>query len=155
VRLTFLLDENILYHAIQGVDRHDQPDPTAAELLKAIAVICHGIFVHKYLLERYGNAFKKLREHPPRSDAALEFIKQLLHNSAKAIWEYSHLPDLPENLTLPDEDRDIVRVALISRPILITNDSKLRETVNAHYQILGLKALDAREALELAKSEPA
>jgi rRNA-processing protein FCF1 len=155
VRQTFLLDENILYHAIQGVDRHDQPDQTAAELLKAIATICHAIFIHKYLVERYNSALKRLRERPPRSDVALDFVKQLLHNSAKAIWEYGHLPDLPENLTLPDEDRDIVRAALISKAILVTNDSKLRETVNAHYQILGLKALDAGEALELAKSEPA
>jgi hypothetical protein len=63
------------------------------------------------------------------------------------------LPELPKNVSLPYEDRDMVKTALISRPILVTNDSGLRDAVNAQYEVLGLKALDAREALELAQSE--
>jgi hypothetical protein len=153
VRLTFLLDENILYHAVRGVDKHDRPDPTAAELLRAIAAICHGIFVHKCLLEKYSNALQKLRENPPRSLEAQNFIKQLLHNSAKAIWHYADLPALPEGVTAPQEDLDIIRAALLSRPILVTNDSGLRRAVKRHQDLLSLNALDAREALKLAQSE--
>lgn len=153
MRLTFLLDENILYHAVRGVDKHDRPDPSAAELLRAIATICHGIFVHQCLLDKYGNALRKLKENPPRSLDAQNFIKQLLYNSAKATRHYADLPALPEGLTAPREDLDIIRAALVSRSILVTNDSGLREAVNGHHDLLSLNALDAREALELAKSE--
>jgi hypothetical protein len=153
VRLTFLLDENILYHAIRGVDQHDRPDPTAAELIKAIATICHGIFVHQSLLDRYSRTLRKLREYPPRSLDAQNFIKQLAYNSAKQRWEYGDLAALPESVSIPEEDRDIVRAGLISRPIMVTHDSGLKDAINTHRDVLGLTVFNAREALELARSE--
>ena len=153
MRLTFLLDENIIYHAIRGVDKHDQPDPTAQELVTAIARICHLIALHPYLIERYTIALEKLGEHPPRSDRALNLLKGLIHNSSKLACEYDELPCLPKGVQLPREDEDVVRTALISKPVVVTNDSGLRDAINNHHEKLGLKALDARGALELAESE--
>jgi hypothetical protein len=153
VRQTFLLDENIIYHAINGVDEHDLPDLTAAELLVAISRICHRIFVHQDLIDRYNKALRRLREEPPRSPAALRFVSQLLYRSEKQSWAQGPLPELPEGLVVPGEDRDVVRAALLSRPILVTNDRRLGEAVNGYQQVLGLKALSARGALEFAKSE--
>jgi hypothetical protein len=153
VRLTFLLDENIVYHAIRGVDKHDQPDPTAQELITAIAKICHGISVHSCMNDRYQTVFKKLREHPARSSAAVRFLRELLHNSSKRAYEVAHLPILPQGVQLPREDEEIVRAALISRPVIVTADEELEDAVNNHYERLGLQALDAVKALALAESE--
>jgi hypothetical protein len=155
VRRTFLLDENIIYHGINGVDEHDQPDPTAANLLASITRICHKIFMHQRLLERYIQALRKLREYPPRHQQAQDFVKQLLYNSAKAGWEHGELPDLPEGVDIPAEDRDIVRAALISRPVLVTNDHDLRDAIKQNYHLLGVTVLNAREALKFANSERA
>jgi len=153
VRLIFLLDENILYHAIRGVDKHDQPDLTAQELVEAIAKICHGISVHPCLSERYQTTFKKLREHPPRSSAAVRFLRELLHNSSKRGYEMGDLPLLPQGVQLPREDEEIVRAALISKPVIVTADEELEEAINSQQEKLGLQALDAVRALELAESE--
>jgi hypothetical protein len=160
VRQTFLLDENIIYHAIRGVDKHDQPDTSAVELLVAIAKICHGIFVHQHLLDAYNKALKKLRDYPPRSQAAQFFVRELLHNSLKrGFVRRDKLPPLPEAAreppAVPREDEWIVQTALISKPILVAHDSRLRVSVKAHRAVLGLTAMDAGEALELAKSERA
>ena len=153
MRLTFLLDENIIYHAIRGVDKHDNPDLTAQELVEAIARICHGILVHSCVNERYQTVFKKLREHPARSSAAIKFLAELLHNSSKRGYEFGDLPSLPSGVQLPREDEEIVRAALISKPVVVTNDTDLKDAINNHYEKLGLKARDARGALELAESE--
>jgi len=152
VRQTFLLDENILYHAIGGVDKHDNPDSTAAELVVVIAEMCHVIFVHPKLIERYQIALKKLRQHPPRSEEAKFFINQLLYNSAKRTCEYGELPPLPAGVQVPSEDSDIVRAAMISNSAFVTSDSGLLNAIK-NQPSLGVKAMDAREALEFAKSE--
>ena len=153
MRLTFLLDENILYHAFRGVDKHDQPDLAAQELVAAIAKICHGICVHPCLSERYHTVFKKLREHPPRSSAAVRFLKELLHNSSKRGYEVGDLPTLPEGVELPREDEEIVCAALISKPVFVTADDELKDAINNQHDKLGLEALDASKALALAESE--
>ncbi len=155
MRLTFLLDENVLYHAIRGVDRHDKPDTTAAELIESISRICHRILVHQCLLDRYNRALRKLRDYPPRSNEAQAFVVGLLHNTFKrGSVENCELPPLPPGVQIPSEDAEIVRAALISKPILVTNDSKLRDSVIAHSEALGLRAMSAQEALNFAESEP-
>ncbi len=158
MRQTFLLDENIIYHAIRGVDEHNQPDTTTAELLVAIAKICHGIFVHQHLLDAYNKALKSLRDYPPRSPIALFFVKQLLYNSSKrGAVRQGELPPLPlaarKPPAVPREDEWVVQAALISSPILVTNEAGLRDSVNGHRDALGLRAMDAREALNFAESE--
>jgi hypothetical protein len=154
VRQTFLLDENILYHAIRRVDKHDNPDSTAADLLAAIARICHGIFVHQWMLDAYNRALRNLRDYPPRSALALLLVKQFLYNSLKrGVIEQGELPALPAGVVVPAEDEMVVRAALISRPVIVTADSELQEAVNRQPS-LGLTAMDARAALAFAQSEP-
>ena len=152
MRQTFLLDENIVYHAIRRADKHDNPDPTAADLIDAIGRICHLIFVNPMLIERYHKALKKLRENPPRSLAAMNFIKQFLFNNLKRILDYSEVPDLPVGIGVPTEDESIVRAAMITRPTIVSADSGLLEAVNGQ-PALGLRAMDAAAALNFAKSE--
>ena len=152
MRQTFLLDENILYLAIRRVDKHNNPDSTAAELIEAIGRICNVIFVHPWLIGRYQTALKKLREDPPRSSAAQNFIAQFLYNNLKRTCEYGELPPLPAGVEVPSEDENIVRVALISHTIVVAEDSELRDAISNH-PALGLRAMSAREALEYAESE--
>lgn len=152
MRQTFLIDENILYHAIRGVDKHDKPDSTAADLIEAIGRICHVIVVHPILIQRYQTALKKLREHPPRSEEVKYFLKQLLYNNLKRTCEYEELAPLPAGVQLPSEDRDIVQAALISHPVVVTADSELEDAIKSH-PALGLRAMDTHKALEFAKSE--
>ena len=52
---------------------------------------------------------------------------------------------------LPKEDRDVVRAGLISRPIIVTEEKKLRDSFNQRRDVLGLTAITPAEGLELAK----
>jgi hypothetical protein len=147
------LDENIVHHAIKRVDRHDRPDSTAAELLEAIGRICHLVVIHvPEMLGRYHTALMRAREDPPRSPEALYFLKQLAYNSSKRVLEYGELPAAPADFMEPSEDEHIVRAALISHPVIVTADSDLEVAIEEHPH-WGLKAMDAHEALEFAKSE--
>ncbi len=153
MRYSFLLDENIIYHAARGVDKHDNPDETAAELVRSIARICHGITIHKFLFDRYWQIVQKLKSHRSSASEALSFISLFMVNPAKRTLEYGDLPELPAGVQIPRKDADIVRAALISHPIIVTADERLRDAIKSQ-PMLGLTALSPKEALEFAKSNP-
>lgn len=148
----FLLDENILYEAIRGVDKYDNPDGTAAELLRRIYEICHVIVIHHSLLDRYWAHLSPLAQNHATALEAIQFINDFIKNSSKCILEYDELPDLPEEAKIPEEDIPIVRAALISRPTIITDDEELQTSIRAHVG-LSLAAHSPSQALELIRRE--
>ncbi len=151
----FLLDENVIYHAVRGVDAQDRPDTTAAELIGAIGRICHVITIHTITLDKYWDALQRLLREPPRAFHPVRFIKEFMNNSEKRRLEYDELPKLPPGVTIPRKDEWIVQAALISRPIVVTADDGLREAITKAEAILGLSALDPHEALDFARQNPA
>ncbi|MGH9432244.1 MAG: hypothetical protein ACRD3T_11955 [Terriglobia bacterium] len=150
MRYSFLIDENILYHAVRGVDKHDKPDETAAEFVRSIARICHTLTIHRVLLDKYWRIIQKLKLERSSAAEALAFISMFLNNLSKRILEFSDLPELPAGVVVPTEDAEIVRAALITRPIIVTADEDLRASIMAH-RSLGLRALGPKEALDLAR----
>lgn len=149
---SFLLDENILYHAVRGVDRRDRPDTTSAELLLRIAENCHHICLDQQLLTRYWRHLQRLVDEPAPAFQPLNFILEFLHNSAKAHVDYHEPPDLPDEITVPREDTYVVRAALLTKSVLVTADDELRNSVNNQGE-LGVRALTPSEALELARDQ--
>jgi hypothetical protein len=151
VRLKFLLDENILYHAIRGVDQHDRPDDTATRLVLTIVEICHSLVIHNEVMVRYLRILGKLkRERAPHLPPGY-FFNQLLKRADKRSFEYEDLPALPEGCgDIPRKDEYLVRAALISRPLLVTADEPLYDAVRGHPE-LRIEVLRPREALQRAK----
>ena len=142
----FLLDENILHHGIKGVDRHNNRDLAATTFLRLIGANCHSIVLNPELLRRYNTQLRRLsRERTPILQPEW-FIRELLHNSAKRSLEYDDPPELPADVAIPEEDKSIVRAALISHPIVVANDENLVEAINGHPS-LELRALYAVEAI--------
>jgi len=152
LRLTFLLDENVLYHAVRGVNEHDEPNFSAMEFLKEVARICHQFSAPHLMYEKYFGIVQKLKSDPPSSTAALRFVIQLLSNSSKLIYEPQGVPELPEGIRIPHEDIDVVRAALASRSIVVAADSELRDAIN-NQPVLNLRALTPKQAIDLARSE--
>ena len=148
----FLLDENILHHAIKGVDARNSPDLTATKLALLIAQNCHKIVMNKELWNRYWQHLPDLLRPRPSALEPLFLLNQLVKNSAKLIWDSPQAPELPQGITVPPEDIPIVRIALISRPKVVTADGDLREAINSQPS-LGLTALTPAEAIELAKDQ--
>lgn len=147
----FLLDENILYFAIYGVDEHDHSDSTSTELVRRIGANCHRIVINNLLRQRYwvpiNGAIREGRR--PKAMEPASFIVQLQMNSEKWSLELSECPELPAGVGIPAEDVDIVRLALLAQTKIVTGDGKLRTAVN-NAPSLGLQALTPDEALLLA-----
>ncbi len=146
---SFLLDENILHHSIKGVDLHGNPDLAAMELVVLIARNCHSIRYNRFLLGRYTNHLRALRNERARILDPVFFERHFFANSAKAVLENVEPPRLPSSAKIPNEDTDVVRAALISHPKFITNDPTLRRAITdcAH---LHLTALTPEEAIPFA-----
>ena len=145
----FLLDENILHHAIKGVDAHDNLDSTATQLVRLIAQNCHRIVMNGELWDRYWHHLSGLVRTRPSALEPLFLITQLIKYATKLVWDSPESPELPPSVTVPTEDIPIVRIALISHPIVVAADEDLREAINSQ-PALGLTALCPREAIHLA-----
>jgi hypothetical protein len=155
VRHNFLLDENILYHAIRGVDLHDQPDDTAGRLIETIVEICHSLVIHDVVRVRYIKILDLLKSEKSRYLSPTYFFNQVLKRADKRTFEYEALPMLPEGCSdIPRKGRCIVRAALISRPLLVTADEPLYDAVRGHPE-LGIEVLWPHEALQRAQSRAA
>jgi hypothetical protein len=153
VRHNFLLDDNIIYHAIRGVDRHDNPDDTAARLIQTIVEVCHLLSIHDVVRVRYIKILGKLKhERAPHLQPSY-FFNQLLKRADKRILQYDELPSLPEGTKVPKKDEYLVQAALISRPLVITADEELYGAIKGQ-PVLGLEALRPHEALQWAREKP-
>ena len=148
---TFLLDENILHFAVKGVDRRDDFNLDAVELLRLIARNCHTIVADSVLLGRYYSHLANLMKQPSPALQPTSFLNNFVHNSLKFRFEYADPPDLPDDSDIPPKDTHIVRAALISNTLIVTGDEELQATVNSSK--MGLRALSPKEAIELAREE--
>ena len=148
----FLLDENVLHHAVKGVDEHDRPDLSAAQLICYIAENCHSITVHNLLASRYWTHLTIIKREKVKAVGIepLFFLTQFMWNSSKLVWEHGDLPALPDGVVIPAEDVDLVRLALFSHPLFVTSDGELREAVNQSPSV-NLRALRPADAIPLAQ----
>ncbi len=153
MRHSFLLDDNIIYFAIRGVDRHNNPDDTAARLIQMIVDVCHSLVIQDEVRVRYLKIFDKLKgERSPHMQPAY-FFNQLLKRADKRTFQYEDLPPLPAGCSIPRKDEYLVRAALISRPLLVTGDEPLYDALKQHPE-LRIQVLWPHEALERAKERP-
>ena len=147
---TFLLDENIPYLAIKGVDTRDNRDLTATRLVSLIAENCHKTVADKFLIQRYWDHINALLNEPKPVMPALFFITQFVKNYSKLSVEYAEPPHIASDVQIPSEDIHIVRAALMFGAVVITADEQLKTAIN-RAQELGLRALNLSQAIELAK----
>jgi len=154
VRHKFLLDENILYHAIRGVDRFEKTDDTATRLILTIVQVCHSLVIHNDVRAVYIRKLNELKLARPRHLPPAYLFNQVLNRSDKRTFEYDDLPELPEGCSdIPRKDRYLVQAALISHPLFVTADGPLYTALKNHPE-LGIEALLPHEALERAKEKP-
>jgi hypothetical protein len=154
VRYKFLLDENILYHAILGVDRLENTDDTATRLILTIVRVCHSLIIHNEVRAIYIRKLNELKYARSRFLEPTYLFRQLLNRSDKRTFEYEDLPELPETCgDIPRKDRYLVQAALVSHPLFVTADEPLYAALKNHPE-LGIEVLWPHEALERAKERP-
>ena len=147
MKYNFLLDENILYHAIRGVDLHDRPDDTATRLIQTLVEVCHSLVIHEVVRVRYIKLLDRLKGERSRYLSPAYFFNQVLKRADKRCFEYEGLPTLPNDCSdVPRKDEYLVQAALLSHPLLVTSDENLYNALKNHPE-LGIEVLWPHEAL--------
>lgn len=155
----FVLDENILYQFLKNVDVGENPDSTAARLVRLIADNCHTISLNKELgsrywriIDRYARSVKAPgTKRAPGLEPAF-FITQLFNKPEKANWELSELPEVPKEAGIKPDDIPIVGLALLSNAVIVTSDDPLSKAIRT-YRRFDLSVLTANEAIQLASEK--
>jgi hypothetical protein len=155
---TFLLDENIIYLGIRGVNKHNKQDPSASEFLTLLAQNCHRIVVDKEINRRILDHLSRIQREKdtwPIPYFGL-FLIQIFHNSEKFIRKFEETPPLinEEKVAhLVRKDIHILRAANYFNAIIVTEDDDLIRivTTDKNLKKLGLRALKVKDAICLAK----
>jgi len=90
VKHSFLLDENILYRSIQGVDPNGEFDLASMHLVLLIAQNCHSIRYNSFLLTRYMHHLSILKNEKSKMLDPLFFHRLFFGNSLKAFMEHAN-----------------------------------------------------------------
>lgn len=147
----FLLDINIVYYAVKGVDENRRPDETCVDLFRLILLNCHTMRMDDVVLGKYKEHLAWLQRDRESVVESLRLVISLFQNSQKAVLEPGDPPGLPQGIQFPKKDEYVVRAALMSQPTVVTSDIALKRSISENAATLGFTAIGPAEALELAK----
>jgi hypothetical protein len=147
----FLLDMNIVYYAVKGVDQSRRPDETCIELFRLIRLNCHTMRMDDVVLRKYKEHLAWLQRDRESVVESLRLVIGLFQNSQKAVLEPGIAPSLPPGIQVPQNDEYVVRAALMSQTTVVTSDNALKRSICENAATLGFTAVGPAEALELAK----
>ena len=143
----------VLFFAIKEENAQQQRDRTCANLIDLIGQNCHRVLVDKTINEKYEKRLSEFSSQPQYQTQTALFLADVVYNPQKFVIETSAPPEIPPGVvgSIPHEDRYIVKAALISRPIVVTDEVALLNAINSNHELLGLKAITPAEALQLAR----
>src|SRR2546426_3213760 len=124
--LRFLVDENVLYQAHDGLNEKGQEDYSAGNLILAIVRKCHKFALDDELLTRYRVILKTLESKGRQGQLAVnvsKILSQVLMKPEKVFEPTSRVVKLPEGV--PDDDLPLVELAIDSKAIDVTTDDRL------------------------------
>ena len=127
----FILDENVVILAQQGLDEYGNTNPGCADLVQQIIEICHTVVVDDVLWDKY---IEQLY-HPGHLHPNLgPFLIRLLHNALTVTEKVDGLghtaPIMDDEGLIPrgsHDDAYLVRLAAETGAILVTTDGALRD----------------------------
>jgi hypothetical protein len=153
---TFIIDENIIYCGIRGVDIHNNQDFSSTMFLLYVAHNCHKIVADDKLSKRISKHLKVLEEQRsfkpiPHYDL---FVNSFVRNPNKFVREFGVEPsELSNEDELPPKDVFIVRAAKYFNATIVTLDGKLKMAIDRSKLLkeLGIIALEPKAAIVMAK----
>lgn len=151
---TFVLDENVLIHAVCGV----KEDCDCATLIEKIAFKCHSIAFDNTIKQTYIDISDNLiKEAKGNTQIINTLIQKILLNSEKHKKYDGDCPQIPEEdkykpKTRKKKDPLFARVAFYYNAKLVTHDKELRNDFNEHIKSfkegIGTEALKPQEAVQ-------
>ena len=151
----FILDENIVILAQQGLDEHGNTNPQCADLIHQIIKICHTIVVDDVLLSKYiDQLYRSGHHHPTQGPFLIRLLYDALIIPEKVDGIGHTAPIFDDEASIPNgsqADAYLVRLAVETRAILVTADRPLRDHlascgIQSKY---GLTVVSPEDALRL------
>ena len=155
MKYKFIVDENIFYCALRGVDEHDNKDFSSAKFLAYLLKNCHTIYLDKECNRRYERTIKNIFEKIPKNESILpeidRLIQNIFHTSEKIIRDFSGSLQFPDEGSIPRKDLYIARCANHFSAKIVTLDKDFREAVNVHGFLKpnGVEAVHPKDAIKL------
>ena len=122
----FVIDENTIIFAETLTDANGNHDTSSLKLIVDIEHNCHRIVLDRRLEKQYLKKFRQLLlDHKGlRSPTVVRILLSLQNNSSKAD-RIEYVPRLDGDDDLPDDNRDMVLLAIRTNAILVTQDDRL------------------------------
>lgn len=155
MKYKFIVDENIIYCAIRGVDEHDEKDTSSARFLANLLKNCHKIYLDKECNSRFQKNILPKIERISNIESVLPgmdlLIQEIVHTQEKIIWDFSDSMQLPDEENIPRKDLYIARCANRFSARIVTLDREFREKINTHAYLKKnvVTALKPEEAIPL------
>ncbi len=128
----FILDENVVILAQQGLDEEGVPIPVCAELVQRIIEICHTIVVDDILWDKFDEQLNRPGYQLPQMGPHLLRVLWTALTIANKVDGLGHTaPPFDEEGSIPPgstDDTHIVRLAVESGSILVTTDGLFETT---------------------------
>ena len=152
----FILDENVVILAQQGLDRYGNTELTCADLIRQIIEICHTIVVDDVLWDKYDEQLNHPGYHHPNLGP---FLIRSLWNALTVSEKVDGLghtaPTMDDEGSIPSGSQDdayLVRLAVETGATLVTTDGPLRDDlvtcgILSKYSLTVVSPEDALELL--------
>ena len=151
----FILDENVVILAQQGLDEYGNINPACAQLIQRIIEICHTIVVDDVLWDKYIEQLNHPGYHHPNLGPFLiRVLSDALIVSEKVVGLGHTAPIMGDEGSIPSGSQDdayLVRLAVETGATLVTTDGPLRDDLVSCgiLSTYSLTLVSPQEALEL------
>ena len=131
----FILDENIVILAQQGLDEYGNANPACASLILQIIEICHTIVVDDVLWGKYDAQLYRPGHHHPNMGPFLTLVLRNALMTSEKVNGFGHTaPVFDDEGSIPDGSQDdtyLVRLAVETGATLVTTDGALRDDLTS------------------------
>ena len=127
----FILDENVVILAQQGLDEYGNTNPGCADLVQQIIEICHTVVVDDVLWDKYiEQLYHPGHLHPNFGPFLIRSLLNALSVTEKVDGLGHTAPIMDDEGLIPrgsQDDAYLVRLAAETGAILVTTDGALRD----------------------------
>jgi len=151
----FIVDENIFYCAIRGVDEYDNRDTSSARFLAYLLKNCHKICLDRDCNKRFEKTIQNKLGNISKTEPVLPeidlLIQNIVHTSEKIIRDFSNSGEFPDDEKIPRKDLYLARCANYFSAKVVTLDREFRDAINANpfLKEKGIEALRPEDAIPL------
>ena len=138
------------------MDQHNEEDFSSALFLLNLYERCHKIAVNNELIKKYDTHLKRLYvDKSPGAQFFLNVFKKLYALKTIKVNDYNYHLDNEEKI--PKDDIYLIKIALGSKGILVTNDEKLIKKLELNNEnmsnLFNIRVMNSKMAMNFINNQ--